>query len=84
MDSSVRTRMKRAKVLAGEKNGKSLNRKDRIDRSLFAGNPVLFYGVQQGTVCPCTPLQYPQSNVCPASDVCAGGCNESFLCRHQI
>lgn len=73
--------MKRAKVLAGITNGKVLDRKDRLDRSLFAGNPVLVYGVQQNNpVCPCAPLVYPLAQECTTY---TGGCHQTFCSMHQ-
>jgi hypothetical protein len=64
MDSSTRTRMKRAKILAtitDFRGARALNQKDRIDRNIFAGNHVLFKGAIVNPVICCPTIDPPLS-----------------------
>jgi len=89
--------MKRAKILLGlvnngglgtsdyQKfvNSKNLDMKSRLDRSLFAGNPVMFNGVAQVPCATCEPLVAAPEVICPACNTCVGGCQASNCAMHQ-
>lgn len=65
MDSSTRTRIKRAKILSTItefRAARALNKKDRIDRNIFAGNFVRFNGVIINPVVCCPTIDPPLIN----------------------
>lgn len=56
--------MKRAKILSAItdfRGARALNQKDRIDRNIFAGNPVLFKGDVANPVVCCPTIDPPLS-----------------------
>ena len=89
--------MKRAKILLGlvnngglgtsdyQKfvNSKNLDMKSRLDRSLFAGNTVMFNGTAQVPCAPCEPLVTAPVVKCSACTACTGGCFEPYCAMHQ-
>ena len=79
MDSSTRLKMKKARILANNQTLQRFDKKDILTRSLYAGNPVLFYGkVANPELCPC--VSAPLKN----DDCVRGGCFTSYCAMHQF
>jgi len=57
--------------------------KSRLDRSLFAGNTIMFNGVAQTQCAPCASLVRSPDVNCPACNTCVGGCQASNCAMHQ-